>query len=884
MKVVKKKQKQQKERLDAGLRLKLLKDLFKVIDKDGSGQASRDELAEMLHVAAEDKNLTLLREYLFEKFGLVGEDAQEQLTADLILDNIDKNDDNMVSWGEWISFIGNGHMQDKDSSSKKSDDTSNDCSGKMKKANLDGKKIDDLQNINDRNRKERDAEREAEKIRQAEALAEAKRKALEVERLQRERADQHKLMLAENERLRLLNEKNAQAAAERRAQDERDARDRDAQAKIRELELRQKLAEEARLRDAERRKQADAEKRRKARKARKKRIALQEKRVPRPPDNMVAHWRPYHVTEWLTDVIELPQYCSSFEDSSVDGLLLVSLTDKDLKKVLGIKRRLHRAKIAVHVQRLAKLSGLELSVTKNESPRAKNKPSKKGGTRVQWGDNGGAANAAAPELLRMQMEKIAKKRRKKMVKDDKEDAVHGGYWAFEYDNPRNADVVTQGDAWDFDDDWADQFNDDGAFEHGRDEVDDEYERPADEEAFRQTMKRVWAKDAQRAQQEGISNDALNAFGSGATNAAYDAIDDPFNLVNKFAQENQMSFFQALQTPEIKRLRLRLKTGHSVYSAAPEAIKCRQLPPEFWFKSQAPWWMTLKAGDGKAGDELHRKSVKARKIPYHATTEEVLTCVRQAVLEYGRYLHFQKKQELDPESLQMDLEEKHKRIAEMRARQGLPSMEPLSMEEDRLLSDAYNAMSRMQNNTTIISGKSASWTGTHDKLNRLKFQGAVKVLLKLSMTWQQFDAVFRAISTNADGNIQEDEFVAAFRSTAELADLLKKDTVGESSRQGGRRRRLLKSNGFHGNGAKAGDDNAKQIHDALDAILETLEETGINLREAFESFDRNASGSISIAEFTSLIKTIGGVGLTKRQCYHLAASMDSDFTRSVEYNE
>ena len=114
--------------------------------------------------------------------------------------------------------------------------------------------------------------------------------------------------------------------------------------------------------------------------------------------------------------------------------------------------------------------------------------------------------------------------------------------------------------------------------------------------------------------------------------------------------------------------------------------------------------------------------------------------------------------------------------------------------------------------------------------------------------------------------------------------MKRDTAGESSRQGGRRRRLFKSEGLHGRGAKAVDDNAQQIHDALDAILETLEETGINLREAFESFDRNASGSISTAEFTSLIKTIGGMGLTKRQCYHLAASMDSDFTRSVEYNE
>ena len=82
------------------------------------------------------------------------------------------------------------------------------------------------------------------------------------------------------------------------------------------------------------------------------------------------------------------------------------------------------------------------------------------------------------------------------------------------------------------------------------------------------MKEVWSQDAQKAQMAGMSLDALNAFGgTGGANAAYEAADNPFTLVTKFAGENNMSFFQALQTPEIKRLRLRLKTGHSVYSAA-----------------------------------------------------------------------------------------------------------------------------------------------------------------------------------------------------------------------------------------------------------------------------------------------------------------------------
>jgi hypothetical protein len=62
----------------------------------------------------------------------------------------------------------------------------------------------------------------------------------------------------------------------------------------------------------------------------------------RPPDNMISHWRPYHVSEWLDQVLDLGQYSDNFENSSVDGLLLISLNDKDMRTTLGIRRRLHR--------------------------------------------------------------------------------------------------------------------------------------------------------------------------------------------------------------------------------------------------------------------------------------------------------------------------------------------------------------------------------------------------------------------------------------------------------------------------------------------------------------------------------------------------------------
>ena len=105
------------------------------------------------------------------------------------------------------------------------------------------------------------------------------------------------------------------------------------------------------------------------------------------------------------------------------------------------------------------------------------------------------------------------------------------------------------------------------------------------------------------------------------------------------------------------------------------------------------------------------------------------------------------------------------------------------EEDRLLADVFIAFSNLQNNETVLHGKSGSWTGFHNKLSRLKLQGAIKVLLKLDMNWQQFGA-FRTLSTNHDGTLQQDEFVAAFRSKGQLSDLLRNDKAGESSRRGG----------------------------------------------------------------------------------------------------
>ena len=90
--------------------------------------------------------------------------------------------------------------------------------------------------------------------------------------------------------------------------------------------------------------------------------------------------------------------------------------------------------------------------------------------------------------------------------------------------------------------------------------------------------------------------------------------------------------------------------------------------------------------------------------------------------------------------------------------------------------------------------------------------------------------------------------------------------------------------YAGIGARVDAANDVQMIEALNSILATLESTKTTLVEAFDAFDSNGSGSISISEFSSLMRTLGGLGLTRRQIYHLGQCMDENFDRSVGFNE
>ena len=66
---------------------------------------------------------------------------------------------------------------------------------------------------------------------------------------------------------------------------------------------------------------------------------------PPPPPMMpesVADWRTLDVITWVGELMQLPQYAEAFAEGAVDGQMLLSLTDNDLKEDLGVSNATHR--------------------------------------------------------------------------------------------------------------------------------------------------------------------------------------------------------------------------------------------------------------------------------------------------------------------------------------------------------------------------------------------------------------------------------------------------------------------------------------------------------------------------------------------------------------
>ena len=80
-----------------------------------------------------------------------------------------------------------------------------------------------------------------------------------------------------------------------------------------------------------------------------------------------------------------------------------------------------------------------------------------------------------------------------------------------------------------------------------------------------------------------------------------------------------------------------------------------------------------------------------------------------------------------------------------------------------VSVVFRAFVKAQNNK-------AHWLGSNEKLTRLKFHGGMERVLRLRMSWQQFDAMWNKLDSARSGDLDIEEFRACFGDLENYATL------------------------------------------------------------------------------------------------------------------
>jgi Ca2+-binding EF-hand superfamily protein len=166
---------------------------------------------------------------------------------------------------------------------------------------------------------------------------------------------------------------------------------------------------------------------------------------------------------------------------------------------------------------------------------------------------------------------------------------------------------------------------------------------------------------------------------------------------------------------------------------------------------------------------------------------------------------------------------------------------------------------------------ASWVGANSKLTRLKFSGGIESLLRLKLSWAQFDALWSRIDYNKSGEIDIKEFKTFFGGDFKEFEKEEKEEENKGKFGSSSQSQPVVMTAF-----------TKQLFELCDKLRHAAEE--ISVMEMFRGFDRNGSGSISVAEFCSMLRLVLGRHVDKRVVYDALTMIDEDCSKTVSVNE
>jgi len=160
---------------------------------------------------------------------------------------------------------------------------------------------------------------------------------------------------------------------------------------------------------------------------------------------------------------------------------------------------------------------------------------------------------------------------------------------------------------------------------------------------------------------------------------------------------------------------------------------------------------------------------------------------------------------------------------------------------------------------------AKWLGKNDKLTRLKFAGGIESLLRLELSWPQFDMLWTKVDYQRSGEIDLQEFRGFFGDIADFEAA--QGTAGLTMTNSGDK-----------------DKSMNELTKCLYQLADTLRYAGFTVVDMFASFDRNGSGGVSVSEFCSMLRVIIGNDFDKRLIYRALILIDTDGDKSISLDE
>eukprot|EP00605_Chrysophyceae_sp_TOSAG23-4_P000122 GSChrysophyteH1.ASY1.ANO1.133.1 assembled CDS len=536
----------------------------------------------------------------------------------------------------------------------------------------------------------------------------------------------------------------------------------------------------------------------------------------------VHDWRVAHVQAWLAFQVELPMYMEAFKQASIDGPMLLKKVDETtLPKLLSCTNELHKAKIMDAVEELKERMAEVVRVEKENEraqkrlEKAKHKKNKikttkihvkhaKKKSKLQVEEEKKFGKGVASEEAQINRVKMERAARLALEKSKAKMNAKSSTWKFEYTGtpkPQNGGI------------WDDETFQTGehpelgtkAFQDAMESMD-----ILDDGLQRGTYRKMTTNN--RARKLRIM--PSNSSGDEILAAIKEAM---FALSNRLLQ---------IQSYTAKKLENNDEDLDSVDYSPPGGDEGAPADSD-----ADKGWMAPPVDDEyeDEGDEIDYTSnlvpnPNAPDLWTHPSASSPKATHKRMVLV--------KKEKKE-----------HKRS---------PDKE---LHKDRVAL-VYNALVEQHNND-------ASFIGDNDKLTRLKLFGGCESMLRLRLTWPQFDSLWTRMDSFRTGDLDLKEFKAFFGDLSEFetdAGIQGLTTVGDIS------------------------SDMKMLTKVLYQLCDVMRHAGFTVAEMFSSFDRDGSGSVSINEFCSMLRLIVGPTFDKKMIYRSLLVLDTDRNKSISREE